>query len=154
MQAPHARSLLILSLLLAGPVATEVGDGAPPSPWMDLGFAFGGILPFDPHLEGTGPLTPNSDVTLTLTDGVQGVFAFLIIGVDRIDHPFAGGTLVPSPDLIVRFITNDGTGGVVAAGRWPPGVPSGFTTYFQFWIQDGAGPFGFVASNAISGTTP
>jgi hypothetical protein len=36
----------------------------------------------------------------------------------------------------------------------PPGVPSGFTTYFQWWIQDPAGPQGYAPSNAVAGTAP
>jgi hypothetical protein len=39
-------------------------------------------------------------------------------------------------------------------GLWPQGVPSGFTTYFQWWIQDPAGPQGYAASNAVAGTAP
>jgi len=36
----------------------------------------------------------------------------------------------------------------------PGGLPPSFSLYFQYWINDAAGPVGFAASNALRGITP
>jgi hypothetical protein len=76
-----------------------------------------------------------------------------VVGVSPLDAPFKGGVMVPSPDLLF-VLTTDFFGASSFGGLWPAGVPSGFTTYFQWWIQDPGGPKGFAASNALAGTTP
>jgi hypothetical protein len=37
---------------------------------------------------------------------------------------------------------------------WPPGIPSGFTVFIQWWQSDAGAIKGFAASNGVSGTTP
>ncbi|MCB9896864.1 MAG: hypothetical protein H6825_02545 [Planctomycetes bacterium] len=36
---------------------------------------------------------------------------------------------------------------------WPAGLPGPLTLWLQGWVAD-VGPFGYVASNGISGTQP
>lgn len=48
----------------------------------------------------------------------------------------------------------DPAGALAIGGTWPSGVPSGFTSYYQYWIIDSAGELGFAAGNSLSATTP
>lgn len=119
---------------------------------VDLGQALAGVTGL-PHLVGQGTFQPGSLMVLGLANARPLAVAPLVVGVDALFGPFKGGVLVPRPDFIFPLFTSF-TGGASFGGPWPPGVPSGFTTYFQWWIQDPAGPKGFAASNALAGTTP
>lgn len=107
----------------------------------------------EPVLTATGTLEAGTLLTLALSNARGFAPALLIVGLTQIHAPFKGGVMVPSPDLIFPLFT-DFFGAVSFGGPWPSGIPSGFTTYFQWWIQDPAGPKGFAASNAVLGTTP
>ena len=120
--------------------------------WSDLGSGLVGMSGI-PTLSGTGDLLASSPITLALANAKPFSFAPLVVGVSSITAPFKGGTMVPKPDVVFPLFT-DFFGGTVFGGLWPAGVPSGFATYFQWWIQDPAGPKGFAASNALAGTTP
>ncbi len=120
--------------------------------WQDLGAGLAGSAGV-PQLYGTGELLARSDVTLVLAQAKPASVATLVVGLELLGAPFKGGTLVPDADLVLPALT-DGAGGIVLEGRWPDGVPSGFSTWFQWWIADVAGPAGLAASNAVSGTTP
>ena len=61
--------------------------------------------------------------------------------------------MVPDADFLLPAFT-DPLGGAHLAGRVPAAMPPGYSIYFQWWIQDPAGPKGFAASNALAGTTP
>ena len=76
-----------------------------------------------------------------------------MVGFSTLFIPLEGGTLVPSLDLIVPLGTSP-AGAVTIADVFPPGAPSGFSFHVQFWITDPAGPFGWAASNGLTGTTP
>jgi hypothetical protein len=121
--------------------------------WIDAGFALGGTSG-EPSLVGSGSLAGGTPVGLDLGDALPGASATLVVGFDRIDAAFKGGTMVPQLDLVLYGFVVGGTGTLSLAATWPPGLPSGFTTYHQFWIADALGPAGFAASNALSATTP
>ena len=121
--------------------------------WTDLGFGLAGAAGV-PTLVGSGSLQSGSLVGLTLSGGEAQAFAYLVTGLSLFGAPFKGGVLVPHPDFVSPALITDVTGAIAAGGTWPAGVPSGFVTYFQWWIQDAAGPKGFAVSTAMSGTTP
>jgi len=106
-----------------------------------------------PTLVGSGPLTAGSILDLKLAGAKPFAQSVLVVGGSPLNAPFKGGTLVPYPNLVfaqtVTFLGQASFGGL-----WPPGMPSGLTLYFQYWIVDSAGPVGFAASNAVAGTTP
>jgi hypothetical protein len=77
-----------------------------------------------------------------------------VLGFTNSSVPFKGGTLVPSPDVLIGPFPLDGAGSLVLSAPWPAGLPGAFSTYLQEWIVDPAGPVGFAASNALSATTP
>ena len=122
------------------------------SPWTDLGHGLAGTNGV-PSLTGSGSLAGGTSFGLTLSSARPNTTAFLVLGLARIDQPFAGGVLVPRLDEFIPLPTN-ASGGLVLNGTVPGGTPSGVDLFFQYWIVDPAGPFGKAASNGLQGTTP
>jgi hypothetical protein len=121
--------------------------------WTDLGNALAGTNG-EPHVTGSGSLEPLSPVSLTLSNALPSGQAYLVFGFSQLSAPFKGGVLEPNPDLVFDPLPTDGAGGLLLSTHWPSGVPSGFTSYMQFWVPDAGGPKGFAASNGLAGTTP
>lgn len=106
-----------------------------------------------PQLAGIGTLCLGNEVTLTLSSAASTAPAFLIVGLSQLGAPFAGGTMVPSIDLIFGRQTN-AAGALELGGPVLSAPPTGQSLFFQFWIVDPAGPQGFSASNALQAITP
>jgi hypothetical protein len=123
------------------------------SPWTDLGDALAGTSG-DPLLEGTGSLVGGTPVSLDLSNARANANAALVFGLGLLQLPLKGGVLVPTPDEIYFGLSTDGSGELVIADTWPPGVPVGVSFYTQHWITDPAATQGFAASNGLQGTTP
>jgi len=150
---PRTTDVLEVADTGVGPAPViDIGAHEFPSVWLDLGesLAGGGGAP---ELLMSGPLTGGSLVNVSLTNALGSATAFLVIGVSAVNAPFKGGVLVPALHLGVPLPTTVG-GTSAFSAPWPAGLPSGFATYYQFWIPDASGPVGFTASNALSGTTP
>ncbi len=120
--------------------------------WTNLGHALAGTNG-TPLLTGTGALTSGSTVHWTLTNARNSATAWLVIGFSQIGFPFAGGLLVPSPDIVLPTATTS-LGGFVLDVFVPASLPSGQTISTQVWILDPLGIAGFAASNAIASTAP
>jgi hypothetical protein len=120
--------------------------------WTDLGFGLVGTAGI-PLMTGTGALLEGTPASLSLAQAKPLSPAPLVIGLSAINAPFKGGTLVPMPDFILPLFS-DFSGGASLSTTWPAGVPSGFSTYFQWWVQDAVGPSGYAASNAVAATAP
>jgi hypothetical protein len=123
--------------------------------WLDLGHALAGTHG-DPVTLGLGTLIGGDPVSMTLGNALENTTAYLVIGIADLSLPFKGGVLVPDPSppgLYVPLPTG-AAGTIGLAGVWPLGFPSGFVSYYQWWIVDAVGPKGFSASNALSATTP
>lgn len=120
--------------------------------WADLGNGMGGSHG-QPLFTAQGSLYPHSPVSLHLSNAKAFAPSLLVVGLSPLLGSFKSGILVPAPDILFPLFS-DFFGGISFSGPWPAGVPSGITTYFQWWIQDPAGPKGFAASNALAGTTP
>lgn len=121
-------------------------------PFLSLGSGLAGTNGI-PGLVATGTLVAGTPIALILSGAKPFAPSWLVVGVAQLNAPFKGGVMVPTPDLLFAQ-TTDFFGASSFGGLWPAGVPSGFTTYFQWWISDPAGPKGFAASNALAGTTP
>ena len=78
----------------------------------------------------------------------------LVIGLSAINVPFKGGTLVPSPDILITGLASNSLGLLSLGGTWPSGIPSGTKFWFQEWITDPAAVLGFSATNGLRGITP
>jgi hypothetical protein len=120
--------------------------------WFHLGHALAGAGG-EPKLAGAGPVVADGPIVITLSDAAPNADTILIVGASRIDDAYKGGVLVPDTDLVISTFDTDGSGSIVIPTYWPTGVPSGFTVYYQFWIEDAGGPEDFSASNAIMGVT-
>lgn len=120
--------------------------------WLDVGNALAGTFG-DPLLEGAGTLLGGDPVSFLLTNAATNADAFFVIGLSSLYAPFKGGVMVPQVDLIVPLVT-DAAGSIGMALPWPNGLPGGFTSYYQYWIRDIAGPVNFSASNGLAATTP
>ena len=119
--------------------------------WANLGSGLEGLTG-TPKLLGKGPLETGSIVGLSVDGARPESRAYLIVGADRIDTPFFGGVLVPSPDLVRAGAETDATGQLDYGLRWPATISQGSTFYYQVWIQDEAARFGYAATNAVSST--
>lgn len=121
-------------------------------PWQDLGHGLAGQNGI-PVLTGQGAQTAGGPVGIQLSGGAPSSIGILVVGFSRVDLPFAGGTLVPFPDVVVQPIPLDANGGFALGTNWPAGAPVGIDTWYQTWILDAAGPQGYSASNALKATT-
>ena len=124
--------------------------------WCDLGHSLAGTHGA-PILNGSGTLLVGDPVTLSLTNALENATTYFVTGLTEVNLPFYGGILVPAfsaPNGLFLALITDGAGELVLTDTWPSGIPSGTSLYFQHWIVDPGGPFGFAASNAVMGTTP
>ena len=124
---------------------------AAPFTWKLLGHGLAGAIEA-PVLSGHGTLATGSPISLSLVNAKPLSPAYLIVSPTNISAPFKGGVLVPFPNIVVTLGTN-AAGGLLLTATVGPGIPPHFTFYFQVWVADPAGPAGFTASNAVSGTT-
>tara|TARA_R110002072_G_scaffold186086_2_gene342986 strand:+ start:2991 stop:4553 length:1563 start_codon:yes stop_codon:yes gene_type:complete len=85
--------------------------------------------------------------TLDLRQGASTTAGLHAIGFQQALAPFAGGLLVPTPDLLVAFAT-DAAGEAQLPLFWPSFLPPGFRVYAQSWLADPSGPQQLTASNA------
>jgi hypothetical protein len=105
----------------------------------------------EPQLSGTGSLKDGSPFGLDLAAAAPSAPVAFVLGLSELSAPFKGGVLGPSPDLIVFGLLSDASGGLQLAAPWPVLAPA-TTLWFQFWIEDAVGPFGWAASNTLSAT--
>jgi hypothetical protein len=78
----------------------------------------------------------------------------MVLGLSQLAAPFKGGTLHPTPDVIIPSLPLDGSGATTLSFPWVPGVPTGVSFYCQGWVPDVAGIVGFSATNGLRGTAP
>jgi hypothetical protein len=120
--------------------------------WTRVALAIGGAGGV-PQLRGLGPLTAGSNTTLTFTSGKPSTTVYLLISPFLLMAPFKGGTLVPSPDLLIALAA-DGAGGFSLSAPWAAGLPAGTPIWFQCWQADATGVLGWLATNGLRATTP
>ena len=126
------------------------GTGA--AAWTDLGQALAGTYGA-PELVARSVLRPNLPFVLAAEGALEGSAGIFVLGTGRVDFPLLGGTLVPSPDLVIPFAT-DPTGTARLQMVWPAGVAAGIDLFAQAWVLDAAAPQGLAATNAVTTTTP
>ncbi len=119
--------------------------------WCDLDGGIAGTSGL-PTLEGRGTVGPTVPVELRIRDFLSGAPGVLIVGASEINQPLVGGTLVPSPDVMLGIV---GTGTeIVHNASWLLGLGSGFQAWFQAAFLDAAAIEGFSASDAVKVTVP
>jgi hypothetical protein len=138
-----------LAATLRGLLNATYGAG---SPFLDLGGALAGTAGA-PIFLASGTLVAGEPFAFAVYNGRPNGVAFLIAGASQADAPFKGGVLIPAPSLVVGPLPLDGEGGLSLSGAWPPGA-SGATLYLQFWMPNGGGPAGFIATSGVSASVP
>jgi len=122
--------------------------------WHDQGSALAGTAG-NPETTASGTLAANSDNSVGLLNGPSLGSAYLVIGLSQLGAPFKQGTLWPSVDILVGGLPLNAAGDFGPLPFvWPTGVPSGFSIYIQFWMQDPGGPAGFSSTPGLRGETP
>ena len=124
-----------------------------PLAWTNLGSGLAGVNG-TPGLAGTGTLEAGSPGSLTLTGAMPSAPALLLASLATTPVPFKGGTLVPVPVALSLGLVTDGAGAIALPFTWPTGVPSATSLYFQYAVEDAAGPHGASLSNALKAVTP
>ena len=122
------------------------------APWTDLEGGIAGSSGV-PVLLAEGPLTGGSVVVFALASAPGNAPTVLVAGFSALNLPFKGGTLVPSPDVLVSLVMPF-AGKIKLPVHWPSGIPAGAHLWLQAWFADGAGPSGFSSSNTLLATTP
>jgi endonuclease/exonuclease/phosphatase family metal-dependent hydrolase len=121
--------------------------GACADPTTDLGFAKAGTGGLEPHLSACGALGTGDTADFLLEDALPGADAWLILGFSSLFAPFSGGTLVPTPDILIGPFSVNGSGEVLI-----PAVPGGggpADAWIQFAVLDGGATFGRAFSNGL-----
>lgn len=144
-----------ISLITGFPFASGVPLGtftftrtdSPPT-WIDLGGELAGTTG-TATLTGSGQPSAGQAVALDVTGALPFAPAFLIFGLSELGAPFKGGTLVPTPDIILSGLNVASNGSLSLASTWPAGIPAGIPLVVQLWISDNGGPFAYAASNGI-----
>ena len=89
-----------------------------------------------PTAAGSGLASAGTQVTISGQHcGPPAAGTTLVIGIDNISLSFKGGTMVPSPDLLLGLPTG-GAGNIALPITWPTGLPAGFKLYLQFWQNE------------------
>jgi len=107
-----------------------------------------------PHLLGAGTLEAGTPLSLALTHAPPSSLAQLVPGLCATWAPLKGGTLVPSPDILLPALPLDAGGALLLESTWPAGLPPGTSVFIQAWVADPAGPQGFAASGALRASAP
>ncbi|HZJ72803.1 MAG TPA: VCBS repeat-containing protein, partial [Planctomycetota bacterium] len=123
------------------------------SAWSDLGSGLAGVDGV-PALVGTGTLAAGSTGSLSLTSAKPSSPALLFVALASAPTPFKGGVLVANPFVLALMLATGGGGSLLLPFTWPSGVPAATSLYFQFAVQDAAGPQGASLSNALEAVTP
>ena len=124
----------------------------PGSPFTDLGGALGGGNG-SPIQLASGTLVAGQPFSFKLFHGPPNGAAFHIVGLAALNAPFKGGTLIPFPHLMNGPLPLNAQGAINLAANWPAGG-SGLTLWVQFWMPNGGGPSGFVASSGVRAQIP
>ncbi len=106
-----------------------------------------------PHFDGFCDQVVGQDVAFELTGAAPNAPLVIILGTSQVNFPFAGGTIVPAPDLLLPQVT-DAAGELHLMLPWPPGAGSLVTFYYQVAVLDPLAQQGVALSNAMAGTTP
>ncbi|HEX5054544.1 MAG TPA: hypothetical protein VFZ65_22395 [Planctomycetota bacterium] len=119
--------------------------------WTDLG----GVLATPrraPHLSGDGRMFTGSRTRWQLSSAAEASLGVLALGFSALNQPLFGGTLIPSPDVLLGFAT-DGIGTASFELQWP-GPQPGLQLWAQGWVLDATAPQGFSATNGVRMRAP
>ena len=123
-----------------------------PQGWFVAGAGLAGAAG-TPALTGTGPRIPGTAAVLSIKGGAPDAPVWVVGGLSRVDMPFHGGVLVPAPDALA-LLALDATGALDVKFRWPAGLASGSSLYWQAWVSDASAASGYAATNGLQSLVP
>lgn len=103
-----------------------------------------------PLLESSCDLLAGQPVTFTVSNSLENTSAWFVLGIERIDTPFFGGTLVPNTTFVYGNQPTGPAGTASLQLTVPANLDSGVALYEQIWVLDAAATQGLSASNALS----
>ncbi|MGQ0554160.1 MAG: sulfatase-like hydrolase/transferase [Planctomycetota bacterium] len=107
-----------------------------------------------PQISGSGSLLPHTPVNFQLEGLLENSFASMVAGVGYAGLPFKGGIFHPTPSVLLPGLATGPAGVIALNGTWPAGIPAQSYIYYQAWVTDPAGPFGYSATGALVSITP
>jgi hypothetical protein len=121
--------------------------------WTSVGAGLAGLTGI-PALNGTGTQQPATAAQIDLTLAMPSSPAVLFVSFGTFPTPFKGGVLFTVPLQLSMPFTTDAGGAVSLPFSWPVGLPSAFSMYYQYAVQDAGAVQGVALSNALRSTTP
>lgn len=102
----------------------------------------------EPRLGAVGTGLAGSPFALLLRRALPNAPLVFALGTTTVNLPLFGGTLVPSPQMMVPG-NADSIGAAALSLPWPAGIPRGSDLFAQSWILDARGPQGLASSNGL-----
>lgn len=124
----------------------------PTAVWTDLGQGLPGAFGA-PLLTGTGTLLGGAPNVLAATNLPPLGIGVLVLGFAAQPQPLFGGTLVPTPDVLVLLVA-DGNGAATFPFALAATPPAGSVLVAQYWAIDASLPGAFAVSNAVRAQMP
>ena len=120
--------------------------------WASAGAGLAGLTGV-PALSGTGTQEAGSAAQLLLANARPSSAATLFLSFATFPTAFKGGVLYTIPLHSALGLATSAAGGLALPFTWPAGVPSLFSVYYQYAVQDAGAPFGVALSNGLRSTT-
>lgn len=140
------------ALSLVNTCATVAQFAATQAPnWCDLDGGVPGAIGV-PVITGSGTINLADPLQVTTSNYAPNAVGVLAIGASAISFPAFGGTIVPSPDVLLA-ITGNGDD-IVQNVDWLATLPPAFEVWFQAVILDPSAAQGIAASDAVKVTIP
>lgn len=139
------------SVFVVGGTTARLLDGTE-GVWVDEGQAFASTGT-EPRLAASGLLAPFETLRFDASLAPSSTPGLFVLGLSQVQLPLLGGTLVPSPDVLLAG-TTDSLGRATLGGTLGSGVPPGLTLSVQAWFLTPAEPQSARATNARASTAP
>ena len=143
-----------LATEMAPPVVMATDTWLPwiSTPWGILHVALAGPQGIA-ELTGSGPCVPGESVNVKIERASPNVPTWIVLGLGLLQAPFKGGTLVPTPDVVLDGLKTSPQGSLSFLFPWPDVAP-GVSVHMQAWFAEAQGtPHGFSSTDGLSATT-
>jgi hypothetical protein len=120
-------------------------------PWTGLGQGLAGTAGI-PRQRALGMNASGAPYEFRVDDALPFGDAWWVLGLADLSAGFKGGTLVPTPDVIVGPLPLDADGSFAFGGSGPV-LPPGLELWYQWWVPDTGAVKNFAATNGVRGLT-
>lgn len=115
---------------------------------IDLGHALPGWSGSAPRIDADSGICGAREQWIAVRDARPLAPVFLVLGALAEPLPFKGGVFVPRPDIVLPLGGTSAFGELPLDFELPAGLPA-YSLWWQFWLKDADGPWGFAATNAV-----